>query len=175
MVVQLRSLLYSLYDYLLYIDPFSGQYGAVYRATLIDHTSTSKTVIVAVKTIREHSQEEWIDLLQTVSILRNPHHPNIAEVFGAVPESEFILYFLHQHFSFATDNWIVMEYTALGDLKRHLIVSSAIYGYSLLSIGNGEFQVLYKLFSVHFQIEVNNDNKSLTSVHQPTFNVFLHL
>ncbi len=70
---------------------FSGHYGAVYRAALIENArlSTSKRMIVTVKTMQKQSEKEWTSLLQTFSILKKKsNHPNVVNLLGVVPDSK---------------------------------------------------------------------------------------
>ena len=65
-----------------------GQFGKVYKATLIQARSENTTV--AVKTISKYKSEHEIsDFLHEIRVMMDLMHPNIVHIHGIVDQGEY--------------------------------------------------------------------------------------
>ena len=65
----------------------TGQFGKVYKATLVQTKSENMTV--AVKTISKYkSQQETTDFLHEMRVMMDLMHPNIVHIYGIVDQGE---------------------------------------------------------------------------------------
>lgn len=80
-----------------------GHYGQVYKAKYT--TSNSGQITVTVKAFQEpFGPTECNQFLHDVGVIAVSDNPNVVKLYGYVPEN----------------NWLVMEYTSFGDLKKYL-------------------------------------------------------
>ena len=64
-----------------------GQFGKVYKATLVQTKSENTTVVV--KTISKYkSQQETSDFLHEMRVVMDLMHPNIVHIYGIVDQGE---------------------------------------------------------------------------------------
>ena len=65
----------------------TGQFGKVYKATLV--RSESEKMIVAVKTIKRYeSEQETSDFYREMEAMTNLVHPNIIHLYGIVEQGK---------------------------------------------------------------------------------------
>ena len=65
-----------------------GQFGKVYKATLVQTKSENTTVVV--KTISKYkSQQETSDFLHEMRVVMDLMHPNIVHIYGIVDQGEY--------------------------------------------------------------------------------------
>ena len=68
----------------------TGQFGKVYKATLV--RARSENMTVAVKTIKKYkSEEETSDFLHEMGVMMDLMHPNIIHLYGIVQQGLIII------------------------------------------------------------------------------------